>query len=324
MNVRILIIIAILGLVYMLREFLLIMFVAFLLTTGLLPIVRWLKRKKIPRSLSAFILVATILIAPVALMASVGPALIDQGASFIQNIPSLTQQLEDRYNVDLVQETQSRIEDNSEQIISNAFALTGSFVEAFLGFIIVLVVTVYWLIFYVPTKKAIISFLGGSDRKRQKFASEAYENVETRLGRWIKGQLLISVAVGLLTWVVLLILGIPYAGLLAAIAAVLEIIPTLGPILAAVPALLIAITISPQTFIIVLIAYVVIQQVESYLIAPRLMGQAVHMSPFAILIALLAGTSLLGILGALLAVPVTLTLQEIYRAYKKHADVLKI
>lgn len=321
MNARILLWLLAALLIYMLRDFLLILFVAFLLTTGLLPVVQWLKQKKIPRSLSSIILIAGFLILPLALIARLGPVLYNEGRSLADNAPQLLDQLETRLGIDFAQEVQERVQNNSGQLLDNIFSLTGSLFSLLAVFILTLVIAIYWIVYYNRIKEGAVQLLP-LDKNSEKFVRNTYAAVERRLGSWVKGQALISLAVGLLTWVVLLILGVPYAGVLAAIAAILELVPTLGPLLASIPALLIALTISPRLFALVAVAYIIIQQIENYLIAPRVLGQAVHMNPFAILLSIVAGTYLFGLIGALIAVPAVITLEEIYNAWRKRSGYL--
>ncbi|MDZ7744675.1 MAG: AI-2E family transporter [Candidatus Saccharibacteria bacterium] len=322
-NHKLLILVAALALAFVLREVIIILFVAFLLTTAFLPVVQWLKQKRIPRGLSSIILIVALVVIPIALLFSVGPALADEGRELFNRAPKIVDEVDSLLSAEIGIEVRNRVVDRSEQMIADAFTATGSAVRVIIGIVLVPVLAVYWLTYYRQAKVGLINFIGAGEKGRRQFASDSFEAVEARLGSWVKGQLLVSFAVGLLTWVVLLILGVPYAGVLALIAAFLEIIPTLGPILAAVPALLIALTIDTSLFFIVLIAYVVIQQVESYIISPRVLGQSVKMNPFAVLLSVIVGTNLLGIIGALLAVPAVITGQEIYRVYVKERDKLQ-
>ena len=106
-------------------------------------------------------------------------------------------------------------------------------------------------------------------------------------------------------------LGVPYAVVLALIAGIMEAVPNIGPIIAAVPAVAIAALYSPLQALLVLILYLVIQQLENYIIVPRVMSRAVELHPLAVLVALLVGGELLGVLGAVLAVPVTAAISVI-------------
>lgn len=316
MNLKFIIILLAVIVTYLLKEFLLILFISFLLTTALLPLVQWFKQKKIPRILSSVLLVALLLVVPLGIAASLGSVVFREGQALVGSVPDLTRQLEGRLGFDIAGAVQERATNHSRQIINNVFQATGSVFSAALAFVVALVVTIYWLVYYDQARNGLIHFLA-ANKKQERFIAETYDVIEHRIGSWVKGQLLVSLAVGLLTWVTLLLIGVPYAGVLATVAAILEFIPTLGPIIAAIPALLIALTVNPQLFIVTLIAYIVIQQFESYVISPRLIGHATKMNPFAILLAILAGAHLLGIIGALIAVPATIIAYELYLIYRK-------
>lgn len=140
--------------------------------------------------------------------------------------------------------------------------------------------------------------------------------VEEKLGAWLRGQIVLSLAIGVITWIVLQAMGIPYAVPLAILAGFLEIIPTLGPIIAAIPAVIVGFAISPVMGIAVLIAYAAIQIAENNILVPKIMQKAVGLNPVVILIAILIGAELLGVVGALLSIPFVSAAIIIYRAYK--------
>jgi len=302
--------------VYYFHAFIILLFISFLLTTAFLPIVNWLNNKNVPRAVSSVILILALLVLPLGIVVSLSPIIAEQGSALVEEAPSLIDAIEVRFDVDISQEVEGRLAENSEQLISQVIALTGNILTFLTSLVIVLVLTIYWLIYYENLKDGVVSFVGSS-KTQQKDIRQAITSVETRLGMWVKAQLFISVLVGILTWAVLTAVGLPYAGILAVFAALLEIIPTLGPVLAAIPALLVAITISPTMFVVILIAYVAIQQIESYAIAPRLLGHTLKINPFIILLAIITGGKLLGLVGMLIAVPVLLAVHEVYVAYSK-------
>jgi predicted PurR-regulated permease PerM len=141
------------------------------------------------------------------------------------------------------------------------------------------------------------------DRHEQ--AARVTDRIFIRLGGWVSGQLLLCVIIGFMSWIGLTIIGVPYVVVLALIAGVMEAVPNIGPIIAAVPAVLIAALYSPWQALLVVILYLVIQQLENYVVVPRVMSRAVELHPLAVLLALLVGGELMGVLGAVLAVPVT-------------------
>jgi predicted PurR-regulated permease PerM len=147
------------------------------------------------------------------------------------------------------------------------------------------------------------------DRHAQ--ASRVTSRIFVRLGGWVSGQLLLCVIIGFISWVGLTLIGVPYAVVLALIAGIMEAVPNIGPFIAAVPAVIIAALYSPWQALLVAILYIVIQQLENYIIVPRVMSRAVELHPLAVLLALLVGGELMGVLGAILAVPVTAAISVI-------------
>jgi len=126
---------------------------------------------------------------------------------------------------------------------------------------------------------------------------------------WLSGQLILAGLIGVATFLALLALQIPYALPLALAAAVGELIPVIGPIVGAVPALIIALFLSTWQFWAVLITAVMIQQVENHFLVPRLMGRRVSVSPLAVLVAFMIGATLLGVIGAIMAIPAVALIQ---------------
>ena len=147
------------------------------------------------------------------------------------------------------------------------------------------------------------------DRHEQ--ASRVTSRIFVRLGGWVSGQILLCVIIGAISWIGLTLIGVPYAVVLALVAGVMEAVPNVGPIIAAVPAVIIAALYSPWQALLVAILYIVIQQLENYIIVPKVMSRAVELHPLAVLLALMVGGELMGVLGAVLAVPVTAAISVI-------------
>jgi predicted PurR-regulated permease PerM len=135
-------------------------------------------------------------------------------------------------------------------------------------------------------------------------ASRVTSRIFARLGGWVSGQILLCLIIGFVSWVGLTLIGVPYAVVLALVAGIMEAVPNVGPIIAAVPAVLVAAIYSPWKALLVALLYVLIQQLENYIIVPRVMSKAVELHPLAVLLALMIGGELMGVLGAVLSVPV--------------------
>ena len=138
--------------------------------------------------------------------------------------------------------------------------------------------------------------------------------------QWVRGQLILGVAVGVATFAGLLLLGATidpvfgrFALLLAIIAGVLELLPIIGPIIASVPAILLAATAGPQAALAALLLYVAVQQLENNVLVPKIQGDAVELHPSAVMVALVMGGAIYGLLGAILALPITAAARDVYR-----------
>lgn len=145
--------------------------------------------------------------------------------------------------------------------------------------------------------------------------SDVSSKADLAVGGYVRGQLLISLCMGLMVWLGLAILGVPLALSIGFIAAVFNLVPYLGPIVAAVPGVLLALTISPLTALLAVIIFVVANQVDGNVLTPLILGRVVNIHPLTVLLAIMAGLSLFGLVGALLAVPVVTFGKVLFEEY---------
>jgi len=167
--------------------------------------------------------------------------------------------------------------------------------------IAVLVLTMYMIIEEDALIKIVKEF---TPTRYHSHLGETAMRVQVKMGQWLRGQLFLMLFVGALTYIGLLILGVPFALVLALIAGILELIPYAGPILSAVPAIIVGFSISPVMAVMIIVLYFLVQQLENNLLVPKIMEKAVGLNPVIIIVAVLIGAKLGGILGAILAVPV--------------------
>jgi predicted PurR-regulated permease PerM len=167
-------------------------------------------------------------------------------------------------------------------------------------------ITLLFLVFFWLTERPRLQryVLAFAPQPRRAGIRDAWNEVETRLGLWARGQLLLMAAIGIATGIAYSIIGLPAALLLALIAALTEIIPIVGPFIGAVPAVLIATTISPETVVLTIAVYLALQAIEGNVLVPIIMRNSVGLSPFLVLVSLLVGGTVGGVLGAIVAVPV--------------------
>ncbi|MDP6756283.1 MAG: AI-2E family transporter, partial [Patescibacteria group bacterium] len=192
---------------------------------------------------------------------------------------------------------------------------TGSVVNTVSGifggittFLLVLVLT-----FYFSVKKDGLKYFIRSVTpiQYQKYTMNMFIRVQDKLGLWLRGQLLLSGIIFVVTWIGLLILGVKYALVLALIAGITEVIPFIGPIIGAIPAVFLAFLQSPIKALLVVILYLVIQQLEGNVIVPKVMQKTVGLNPIVVIVVILVGAKIAGVLGALLAIPVAVTLMTV-------------
>jgi predicted PurR-regulated permease PerM len=199
--------------------------------------------------------------------------------------------------------------------VRSAFSLLGGLV----GFLIVPV----WVFYVVKDRPTITDGLAGSLPPLWRTDVLAVAGiVQAVLGKWVRGQLVLSSVVGLATLVGLVALGVfvdpvftRFAVILAVIAGVLELLPIIGPIISAIPAIILAATVSPIAVIAVFVLYLAIQQVENTFLVPKIQGDAVELHPAAVLFVLVLGGAVYGLLGAILAVPIAAAARDVYRHF---------
>lgn len=194
-------------------------------------------------------------------------------------------------------------------------------VAAALNVVLVLVLALYLTVDRGRVRRYLVALLP-EDRQAQ--AERVAGRIGGRLGGWLRGQLALSALVGGVTLAGLWLIGVPYATLLALIAALGEAVPLVGPIVSAVPAVLLGFAHSPLQGGLVLGLYVLVQQLENHLLVPKVMERAVALHPLAVITALLAGSELLGVVGAVLAVPVAaaaaVVIEEVQRERRERRE----
>ena len=285
---------------YLIRDLIIILFVSVILMSAIAPLVSFLMRLKIPKPLG--ILVSYIIIIGVlsGVFASFLPPLLEQSNRLISILPPL---IVDQFNLTDVDHSliQSQITEVSKNILSVTVDIFNIIVTA----IFLLVITFYLLLDKENLESRAAKLFVGSENR----IKGLIQRIEYKLGAWVRGQLTLSLIIGVLSYIGLTLLNIPYALPLALLAAVMEVVPVIGPIIAAIPAIALAITISPVVTAGVAALYFVIQQLENHLIVPQVMKRAVGLNPLVVILAVAVGSRLLGIAGALLAVPIAVVLQ---------------
>ena len=315
---------------YLARGALLLIYIAALVAIGFSPIVARLERRRLsgrrrlPRW--AAILVVYLLIIDVLVTAAVVvvPPLIAQARAFWMAIPDLlhrgqgwliqrgilSQELTVR---EAVQQTSV----GGSDAVSTVVGAVWGFVGGVFGLLTILILAFYLLIDSQTLFRNFLSVFPIAERARVEGASR---RVSTKVSAWLAGQLLLAGIIGTSAAVGLWLLNVPYFGVLALIAGLGEMIPVVGPILSAIPAVAVAFTVSPATALFVAIFFLVQQQVENHVLVPKVMERQVGVSAGIVIIALLIGGSLLGIVGAILAVPTAAIIQVVFQELMREAS----
>lgn len=287
-------------LIYLILDLLIILFVALILMSAIFPIVKFLNNFKVPKSLGiAFTYIIIIAIVSI-LLAIVVPPLVDETRKLVLTLPPHLDSVLEVAAID-----KSVLQGQLSDLSKNIFSITLSLFDNLLTIIFLLVVTFYLLLERENLEDKFSSLFVGREEKIKR----SIVQIEEKLGSWLRGQLFLSLIIGSLTYIGLLILGVPYALPLAVVAGILEVVPVIGPIISAIPSVLITLTISPVLSLGVAAMYFIIQQLENNLIVPQVMKRAVGLNPLVVILAIAIGSRLLGIAGALLAVPMTVVIQ---------------
>ena len=178
--------------------------------------------------------------------------------------------------------------------------------EAAASFVTLLVIVFFWLVEHARIQRYTLAYV---PMERRAGARDAWNEIETRLGLWVRGQLTLMAAMGIATGTIYTILGLPGSLLLGLIAAITEAIPIVGPLLGAIPAVLVAATVSPQLAVAVAVIYIVLQFLEGSVLVPIVMRNTIGISPLLVLLSLLIGSAVAGLLGAFLSVPIAASIE---------------
>lgn len=300
------------------------------------PIVNFLHKHKFPKSLAILTLYLLIIGLVTGLVFLVGPTLQEQVMKLVDNMPTLVDdirqliiQYQDHEWVERFQETENfsieQIGENMTEYISNAFEFLASNIASLVGVItsvLLIFVVVPFILFFLlkDGKKAPDYVLRFLPEKQQVEGKRILKDMDEALSAYIQGQIIVSFCVGVLMYIAFLIIGIEYSLILAIIAMFTNVIPFIGPWIGTIPAVIVAIIDSPFMVLKVLIAIVVIQQIESNVISPQVMGKKLSVHPLTIILLLLVAASFGGFLGLIIAVPAyavtKVVVSHIYRLFK--------
>lgn len=285
-------------------------FIALILNLALNPLVMKLQRR-IPRPVAVFLVFFLFLFILGGLLVYGFTPMVNQTGKFIINLPQFLGPILDRLGpLPFAEELQQQLVAQATLLSANILTIAGTIVSNIFFLLTVLFLTFYLLLDW---ENLLNRFVGMLNVRAKERVRRLAETMERQLGGWLRGQLILMILVGTLSYLGLLALGVEYAVPLAVIAGLLEIVPVLGPILSAIPALLVGFGTSLWLGVWVAVLYVIVQQLENSLIVPNVMGRAIGFSPLLTLLILFAGGQLFGIGGAVLAIPASILLSIVAR-----------
>lgn len=284
-------------------DILFLLFISFLLMTAILPLVVFLERFRVPRALGILIIYAGVFGLLGASFVGAIPALATQSARLIEELPGFVARILPYWNIDIPSLTQ-QVAPIGESLVKVTLGVFSNI----LAVITVLVFTFYFLMERRHADEILTSLFGHPIAVR---IVTVLKNVERRLGSWVRGELLLMTAIGVCSYIGLLVLHVEYALPLAIFAGLLEVIPMIGPTISAIPAILVALATSPFLAMSVAALYILVQQLENNLLVPVIMKKSVGFPPVVTILVLLIGGRLGGAAGAILSVPIALVVQEV-------------
>lgn len=295
-------------LLFLIRDILALIFIVLILVATFSPVVKRWARKigRIP-SVIALILIIVGFLALVIYM--LVPPITDQVNQLVNNAPYYIEQISwlSSYSPD-VKENISAITTGTGSLTSGFVSVTAGVFGGIITFLTALVLFIYMLVDEKVLKNFVYTLT--PDENRDKVV-EVLRKIVIKVGDWFRGQMILAIIIGVIDLIGLLLINVPYALTLAVIAGILEIVPTIGPIIAGVLAALVAFTDSPIKALIVIIFFIAVQQLENTFIVPKVMQKAVGLSPIIIIIAILIGAKLMGVAGAVLAIPIAASISVI-------------
>jgi predicted PurR-regulated permease PerM len=313
------------------RDALMLVYISALVAIGVSPLVNAIERKRfmrqqVPRWAAILVIYLFIIGVIVGVGILIIPPIIMQARGLVMELPRLLHQGQ-QWLIDhgwLAREITAQEAVQQTAGTGRAQDTVGLLVNAALGFVggVFGVITILVLAFYllVDSNGLVTVFVRLFPREKRKQVEGACHRVTNKVSAWLGGQLLLGGIIGSTAALGLFLMGVPFFYVLALIAGVGEMIPIVGPILSAVPAIAVALSVKPALALGVIAFFFAQQQLENHILVPRIMQRQVGISAVFVIIALLIGGSLLGIIGAILAVPTAAILQVVFQELMNDSD----
>ena len=309
---------------FLVRDVLLIIYVSGLLAIGFSPIIRLIERQKVlpigtrrlPRWLAILVLYLTIIGTLTGVGFMVMPPLIEQSQQLVKALPEMFNRVQDfliakgllSEHLSWQEAVAKAPSGGSGEAVGTVLGAVAGVVGGLVGLLTILILTFYILVDADDLRDTMLRLFAPRERARVAAASR---DITVKVSAWLGGQLLLGGIIGATSAIGLWLLGIPFFYVLALISGIGELIPVVGPILAAIPAVAVAATVSLNKVLLVVVFFIIQQQFENHVLVPKVMERQVGVSAVTVIVALLIGGKLLGIIGAILAVPSAAILQVV-------------
>lgn len=297
---------------YLAKDIVWAVLISIVLSSALDPIVSWLEKRRVPRVLSTLLIFILLIVLVAILLYIIVPVALTELNVFIDALSKANAPI---LGLERIAEIANAFTESIGRLASVLFSGSASLFDTLSKFLggIALAISAFVLSFYLSVDR------DGVEKLLRAVLPPGYEEqilsiyfrVRHKIGKWLEGQIFLSLSVGIIVFIGLWLMGVQYALVLAILAAVLELVPYVGPIMSGAIAVLVALSQSQAIAIYVLIFFVVVQKLEGYLLTPTFMRLTTSLNPAVILIAILAGAQLAGLVGLILAVPGAVLVQEV-------------
>ncbi len=323
------------GLVWYLRDIVLILLTAVIIASAMEPGIRAFSRWGLPRILAVIAMYLAVIAAFVGILIFFLPPVLDDAASFLTRLPETLNSI--GYTQQGGSSSLLPISDiaallSSAELIRNFSTTLGgstggivTTLSVFFGGVVSFVLVIVLSFYFCVQETGVEDFLRVvTPVEYHTYVVDLWKRAQDKIGKWMQGQVLLALLVGVLLYLGLVILGIPYALVLSVLAALFELIPVFGQILAAIPAVAVAFASGGgETALLVGCLFLVVQQFESHLIYPLVVKKVIGVPPLLVILALLIGGKLAGFIGVLLSVPIAAALREFVNDIEMHRKLAR-
>lgn len=308
---------------FSIRQILAIIFFALIMSSAIDNSIDKLVSKKVPRFLSVAMIFVMIFTIIGVIVIAVAEPLRTQGQELIKNFPhyhdAFIKSLEPIIgNINYLSSDDNFFSSGLQYTTDNIFsALSGIF--GGLSSMILMIVLTFYMSIETQALKKIVTF--ASPTKYHQFLCNLFDKIQNKIGDWIRGQLFLSLIVGVIVYFGLTLFGVKYALLLALIAGLGEFIPYIGAMTASLLGIFVAFSMDPILGIFVGIFYAILQMIENHILVPKVMQKAVGLNPIIIICSIITGIKIGGVMGALLAIPTATAITVIIEELRNYKDL---